>query len=341
MKKLYLLCGLFVSNLSLISFAQKQEPEMDSKPNIVYILADDQGFSDMNFQNSSIHTPNLDKLREDGMYLKRNYVQPQCSPTRVGFLTGRYPYRYGLHEHIVLSYSLTGIPGEEKTIAEKMKEGGYKTAIIGKWHVGGHKESYLPHNQGFDYSFICINGAINYWNYTHANNSDIIENGKKYYAPSMKGSEASGNKYSTYLWRDKAMDVITSHDKKQPLFMYLAFNAPHLPMQAPEKKIDKYEDVKIDDYWADPKTKKRSMQIQKLIPPAIVSCQWLRSFNGLSQTAQMTRRQHMPAPKNAGNQKKVSIKTWFSTASVVSMSVLSIPAFCSLSTRAYSMPKTP
>lgn len=186
------------------------------------------------------------------MYLKRNYVQPQCSPTRVGFLTGRYPYRFGLHEHIVLGSSTSGIPGETKTIAEKMKEAGYRTAIVGKWHVGGRRQSFLPHNQGFDYSFACIGGGMSYWNYTSGGKSEIIRNGEKYYAPSLQEGEESGNTYATDLWKEEAVTVIRKHDQKDPLFMYLSFTAPHYPLHAPQKLIEKYDDIEIDPYWSGP-----------------------------------------------------------------------------------------
>ena len=157
MKNTCILVLLLVTN----QLVQSQE-----KPNIIFILADDMGYSDMSWQGSPIQTPNLDKLAHSGMFLSRNYVQPQCTPTRIAFLTGNYPYRYGLHEHVLGTASFKGIPAEEKTIAEKMKEGGYRTAIIGKWHAGLHKESYLPQNQGFDHSFIHLHGHISYWNYT-------------------------------------------------------------------------------------------------------------------------------------------------------------------------------
>lgn len=244
--KLSHITSLFL--LFLTAIAASNAP----KPHIIYILADDMGYSDMGFQNSPIKTPNLDKLREGGMFLERNYVQPQCSPSRVAFLTGRYPYRYGLHEHIVLSNSLTGIPGRTKTIAETMKDAGYRTSIIGKWHVGGRLQSYLPHHQGFDHSFLCINGAISYWNYTHQGFSDIIRNGEKYYAPSLENNEDSGNPYVTDLWGQEAVDVIKGHDGTQPLFMYLAFTAPHHPLQAPETVLERYPEDAVGDYWSGP-----------------------------------------------------------------------------------------
>lgn len=242
--------NFLTTGFALLPLAVFSAKNIQGKPNIIYILADDMGYSDMSWQNSSIKTPNLDRLKAEGMFLDRNYVQPQSSPSRVALLTGNYPYRYGLHEHIVLSSSYTGIPGEVKTIAEKMKEGGYETAIIGKWHVGGHKQSFLPHNQGFDHSFVCINGAISYWNYTHAGVNDLIRNGEKVYPPSSLDSETSGNTYSTYMWANEAIDVIVNRNKKQPLFLYLSFTAPHHPLNAPQENLNRYPEEKIESYWS-------------------------------------------------------------------------------------------
>jgi len=228
-----------------------------TKPNIVFILADDMGYSDMSWQGSPIQTPNLDTLREGGMFLARNYMQPQCTPSRVALLTGNYPYRFGLHEHIVLDRSLNGVPGEVKTIAEKMKEGGYRTAVIGKWHVGGHLESYMPHNQGFDHSFICINGTCSYWSYMFAGANDLIRNGEKVYAASPENKEASGNLYATDMWAQEAIDVIKRHDERDPLFMFLSFNAPHHPLDVKAAVLAKYDEADVDPYWSGPKAEKK------------------------------------------------------------------------------------
>ena len=263
----YALIGLLASTTHNLPAAEVKP----DKPNIIFLLADDMGYSDMSWQGSPIQTPNLDKLRAGGMFLERCYAQPQCSPSRAALLSGRYPYRYGLHEHIVLPWSMTGLPGPvsilsvpksqaddgpvlsfpdgSKSIAEKLKEGGYSTAIVGKWHVGCHLQSYLPHNQGFDYSFAAIDGEISYWNYTHYGRSDIISNGQKFYPKSKENSESSGNTYATDLWAEKAIGVIRHHDTKRPLFLYLAFNAPHWPLQAPQKFLDKYPLSSVPDYW--------------------------------------------------------------------------------------------
>ena len=235
------------------------------KPNIIFILADDMGYSDMSWQGSPIQTPNLDKLRQEGMFLERNYVQPQCSPTRVAFLTGNYPYRFGLHEHVLMGASPIGIPGSVKTIAEKLKESGYQTAVIGKWHAGSHLQSYLPHNQGFDYSFVCMGGAISYWNYSAGGRTDIIRNGEKRYPKSREEGESSGNTYATDLWKQEAVKAISNHNQQTPLFMYLPFTAPHVPFHAPQKLLNKYADHQIEAYWSGPDARlKRTAQNRRI-----------------------------------------------------------------------------
>jgi arylsulfatase A-like enzyme len=261
MKNVIILVLLFIGNQMLRSQA---------KPNIVFILADDMGYSDMSWQGSPIQTPHLDKLASGGLFLSRNYVQPQCTPTRIAFLTGNYPYRYGLHEHVLLTNSMHGISAGEKTIAEKMKEGGYRTAIIGKWHAGCHLDSQLPHNQGFDHSFYCMHGNISYWNYTVGPNSTVVRNGEKFYAASMEDGEASGNTYSTEMWKNEAVDLILNHNKKQPLFLYLPFNAPHYPLQAPEEVLNKYRNVEIGPYWSGPDAELGRNEANRLLYMAMV-----------------------------------------------------------------------
>lgn len=247
-----------VCSLGVTGLAQFHDDGLpDKRPNIIFILADDMGFSDMGFLGSPVRTPNLDRLRHEGMYLSRHYTQPQCTPTRAAFLTGQYPYRFGMHEHIILPWSLNGIPDSLKTIAGMMKDAGYQTAIVGKWHVGGYLYSQLPHHRGFDYSFSAISGMISYWNYTSYGLNDIVENGRKYFANTLTpDSEAGGNQYATYLWRDKAIDVVKNRDKEKPMFMYLAFTAPHHPLHVPKTLLDTYDLDSIGSYWSGPNAEK-------------------------------------------------------------------------------------
>jgi len=235
MKNSLLFCSF--ATLSMVACTGPKQ----SKPNVIMILADDLGYSDPGYLDSKIKTPNLNRLRDEGMLLERCYVQPQCTPTRVALLTGCYPYRFGMHEHVEINNN-TGIPEETKTIAEKMKEGGYATSVIGKWHVGKRRRSFWPPYQGFDHSFIM--SSADYWNY------DVYKNGELYDRNLLKDESGGNNRYSTYVWAEEAVNVIKNHNKDKPFFMYLPFSAPHAPLQAPDDLIEIYEKMEIDDYWA-------------------------------------------------------------------------------------------
>ena len=121
------------------------EDAKPSRPNVIYLLADDPGHEDVGWRNPAIKTPNLDKLANSGAKLEQYYVQPVCSPTRVAFLTGRYPFRHGLQTSVVRPWAQYGLPLEERTIATALKEAGYETAITGKWHLGHFHRRSLPH----------------------------------------------------------------------------------------------------------------------------------------------------------------------------------------------------
>src|SRR4051812_17244325 len=135
-------------------------------PNIVFILADDLGREDCGFMGGKeIKTPNIDKLAAAGAKLDAFYVQPVCSPTRAAFMTGRYPMRHGLQVGVVRPWAQYGLPLEERTLPQALKEAGYATAIIGKWHLGHFAPEYLPTSRGFDHQYGHYNGALDY--FTH------------------------------------------------------------------------------------------------------------------------------------------------------------------------------
>ncbi len=108
------------------------------RPHVVYMLADDLGWTDVGFHGSEIRTPHLDALATSGARLESYYVQPVCSPTRAALLTGRYPMRHGLQVGVVRPWANYGLPLEERTLAQALQEAGYTTAICGKWHLGAH-----------------------------------------------------------------------------------------------------------------------------------------------------------------------------------------------------------
>src|SRR5437588_820494 len=139
--------GLLVAALFPCGRAGAETPR---KPNIVFLLADDMGWKDIGYHGSEIKTPNLDRLAASGAKLEQFYVMPVCSPTRTCLMTGRYPMRVGLQTGVVRPWAKYGLPLDERTLAQALKEAGYTTAITGKWHLGHFEPAYLPTRRGFD-----------------------------------------------------------------------------------------------------------------------------------------------------------------------------------------------
>src|SRR5436309_3407899 len=157
--------GLAVAVVYLLLGASGSPAAEAPKPNIVFLLADDLGFGDVGWHGSEIKTPNLDRLAAAGARLEAFYVQPVCSPTRAGLMTGRYPMRHGLQVGVVRPWAQYGLPLEERTLPQALREVGYETAICGKWHLGHFQTAYLPTHRGFDHQYGHYNGAIDY--FTH------------------------------------------------------------------------------------------------------------------------------------------------------------------------------
>jgi arylsulfatase A-like enzyme len=204
-----------------------------TRPNIVYILADDLGWKDVGFHGSDIKTPNLDRLAETGAKLEQFYVQAMCTPTRAAFLTGRYPMRYGLQTLVILPDQTYGLPTNERLLPQVLKEAGYTTALVGKWHLGHAKREYWPRQRGFDYHYGPLIGEIDY--FTHE-----MHGQKDWYRNNQPLNEKG---YVTTLLGQDAVRYIGQHDPKNPLFMYLAFTAPHTPYQAPQEYLDRYKQI--------------------------------------------------------------------------------------------------
>lgn len=203
-------------------------------PNIVVLLADDLGWKDVGFHGSEIRTPHLDELAAAGTELANFYVQPVCSPTRGALLSSKYPMRLGLQCGVVRPWAQHGLAPDERTLAEVLRDAGYRTAICGKWHLGHHEPEYLPHGQGFDHQYGHYNGALDYW--TH-----IRDGGLDWHRNQQPLREEG---YTTELIGREASRVIAQHDFQQPLFLYVPFNAPHTPLQAPEELIESYASIK-------------------------------------------------------------------------------------------------
>ena len=218
---------------ALIGTAPALAGDDPPKPNILYIVADDLGWADVGFHGSEIQTPSLDGLAKDGVTLDQFYVQPMCTPTRAALMTGRYPLRYGLQSFVILPEQTYGLPTDERLLPQALKEAGYDTAIVGKWHLGHADLAYWPKQRGFDYQYGPMIGEIDYFTHLIHGVNDWFVNNEPLYEEG----------YSTTLIGDAAVRTIESHDGDNPLFLYLAFNAPHTPYQAPQSYLDRYPDV--------------------------------------------------------------------------------------------------
>ncbi len=206
----------------------------DSKPNILYIMVDDLGWKDVGFHGATdIKTPNIDKLAAEGARLEQFYVQPMCTPTRAAMMTGRYPMRYGLQTLVIPTKATYGLALDERLLPEALKDAGYTTAMVGKWHLGHADRSYWPRQRGFDYHYGAVIGEIDYFTHDSHGMLDWQRNNK---AVKEKG-------YVTQLLGRDAVKVIDEHDTKKPLFLYLAFTAPHAPYQAPKEYLDRYKNI--------------------------------------------------------------------------------------------------
>jgi arylsulfatase A-like enzyme len=215
----------------------------NNKPNVILILTDDQGYGDLGFhKNPDIKTPTLDAFASESIGLNNFYVSPVCSPTRASLLTGRYNIRTGVFD----TFSGGSImASSEITIAELLKDSGYRTGHFGKWHLGSNYPS-RPQDQGFETSVWNTGGAIgnsgdpfNYYKKDSSYFNPVLwKNGKKY--------QSTG--YCTDVWTDEAIQFIQDN-RNAPFFMYLAYNAPHKPLQLPQAYYEQYKGKEINEEY--------------------------------------------------------------------------------------------
>ncbi len=205
-----------------------------ARPNVVIILADDLGWNDVGFHASEIRTPNIDRLTSQGVRFERAYSFPVCSPTRSGLMTGRSPMRLGVAYTVIRPWSNYGVPVRERFLPQAFQQAGYQTAITGKWHLGHGRKHFLPRARGFDHSYGHLNGAIDYYTHEREGGLDWNRNGKS----------VREEGYSTFLLGDEAARFIRQRDQARPFLLYLPFNAPHAPLQAPDAYIAKYDGIR-------------------------------------------------------------------------------------------------
>ncbi|ARN57357.1 arylsulfatase B [Sedimentisphaera salicampi] len=221
-------CALMAGSMLLPERLLAKEAE---KPNIVIVLADDLGWNDVSYHGSEIKTPNIDRIVKEGVELERFYVCPVCSPTRATLLSGRHPLRYGMQEGVCTPLTTHGLPPKEVTLAEMLGSVGYEhRACLGKWHLGLNSQKFDPISQGFNYFYGHYNGALDYFTHKrygqldwHRNREACVDGG-----------------YSTDLLGREAVSFIDKYSDDSPFLLYVAFNAPHGPMQAKRGDLEDY-----------------------------------------------------------------------------------------------------
>ena len=212
------------------------------RPNIVLILADDLGYGDVGFNGCrDIPTPNLDRLAALGVRFANGYSShPFCSPMRAGLMTARYQHRFGYVTNVAYDPHNTrmGLPTSQTTIAQRLRQAGYRTGMVGKWHLGA-AAPFHPLNRGFDFFFGFLGGGHDY--FTDDTTAQLHENYNA--ALDDNGQPAGLEGYLTDVLTDQALRFLEGVPADQPYFLYMAYNAPHTPMQAPQEWLDKFASI--------------------------------------------------------------------------------------------------
>lgn len=243
-RKNVVLIGLFLLGTQIPSHAQQKA----GKPNIIVILADDLGFSDLGCFGSEIKTPHLDKLAAEGLKITQFYNSGRCCPSRAALLTGLYPHQAGIGDMVQNkgAAAYQGFLSEHSlTIAQLLKQAGYHTIVSGKWHVG-MTEPALAHHRGFDKSFTMLNNGSSYFNseplYNDGRKVSFLLNGKAL-------ARTDTSKYLTQAITDFAVQSLDEiAGDSNPFFLYLTYTAPHWPIQALPEDIERYKG-KYRDGW--------------------------------------------------------------------------------------------
>ncbi len=216
-------------NIEIVDIAPKSNLQ---RPNIILIVADDLGWGDVGFHGSPIQTPHIDQLAKEGLELDRFYVNPACTPSRAAILSGQYPGRAGLHRGVIRPNRKGGMPSEMLLLPEMLAEIGYEhRACLGKWHLGHSHVQYHPLNNGFTYFYGHYGGMVNYYTHKRKGQLDWHRNFDPCY----------DNGYATDLIGNEAVRFIEQRSPKESFFMYVAFNAPHTPLQSSRHYLEWYD----------------------------------------------------------------------------------------------------
>ncbi|XP_026169754.1 arylsulfatase I-like isoform X2 [Mastacembelus armatus] len=218
--------------------SDEAEPKQKNQPHIIFILTDDQGFNDIGYHNPTIRTPTLDKLAAEGVRLENYYVQPICTPSRSQLITGRYQIHTGLQHSIIRPSQPSCLPSHVDTLPERLREAGYTTHMVGKWHLGFYRKACLPTRKGFDSFFGSLTGSVDYYSYGSCDGPGLCGYDLHDDEDVAWGQEG---KYSTMLFTQRARKILQSHSPRdRPLFLLLSLQAVHTPLQPPKSYIYPY-----------------------------------------------------------------------------------------------------
>ena len=236
MKRTFLLASCLIA--SSISMGTAAAAETATRPNVIVIVADDLGWSDVGYHGEDqIETPSIDRLAREGVQLDRFYTAPICSPTRAALMTGRDPMRLGVAYGVIMPWHNIGVHPDERFMPEAFKAAGYQTAMVGKWHLGHAQMTYHPNQRGFDHFYGHLQTEVGYFPpFANQGGKDFQQN----------GVSIDDEGYETFLLADEATRWIRERDEDKPFFLYMPFIAPHTPLDAPDDLKAKYADMEDD-----------------------------------------------------------------------------------------------
>ena len=248
--KILMISSLMIFVFNFFGCGQKQKKvAKKTHPNVIVIMTDDLGYVDVGFNGSKdISTPNIDRIAKNGVKFTNGYTPYSvCSPSRAGFITGRYQQRFGYERNAQYRPNdpNMGLPQTEKTIPTILQQVGYISGVIGKWHLGAHISNH-PLNRGFDFFYGHLGGGHRYFpeELTIKDSYSINDEPLSYKTWIMRDHQPEKtDKYLTDAFSNEAVKFIEKN-QKDPFFLYLAYNAPHGPLQATQKYLDRFDHIK-------------------------------------------------------------------------------------------------
>jgi arylsulfatase A-like enzyme len=228
-----LLCALLLTAPAPLPQVTEEPP----RPHVVVFLADDLGWNGVGYHGGRVRTPVLDALATGGARLEAFYTQPLCTPARAALLTGRYPIRMGLQFGVMRPWDEGGLPLEERLLPEVLRDAGYETALVGKWHLGHARPEYLPTRRGFEHQYGCFTGWVDYVDHDREGVFDW----------NRDDEPVNERGHVTDLLARECERLIRERDGERPLFLYVPFTAPHGPFKLPQGFRKGYEDVQDED----------------------------------------------------------------------------------------------